>query len=54
MYSPEGIKVRYPCTCGYRGAWLTGRRSRGGSRAAGRHDVGDSLGNRTLLALCRM
>lgn len=40
--TPEGIEVRYHCTCGYRGVWLTGRRSQG--------DVGDSVGSRPPLA----
>lgn len=48
--TPEGIEVRYHCTCGYRGVWLTGRRSRCGSRAAGRCDARDSLGSRPPLA----
>lgn len=45
--TPEGIGVRYHCTCGYRGV-LTGRRSQGGSRAAGR-PVG-SVGSRPPVA----
>jgi hypothetical protein len=27
--TPEGIVVHFRCWCGYRGLWLTGRRSQG-------------------------
>lgn len=29
--TPEGIEVDYRCTCGQRGTWRTGRRSRSGA-----------------------